>query len=279
MRIEGMTAGDVMWQSTLLAVVATFAGATVIGSAHAQSGAGERGGDALALSSFLPVTLEDAYPSDSLKLKPYLLYERNTDDARGANLLQIAPRAELPIDAAHRAGLTLTAPYRVGNASSSGSGDYQLGVLYRFTDDHGGDGILPALALRAQAAQSYGAGAHPVETTLRFVATKSLGELQTAPRLHLNVSWMHLAGERAADDRINRYSWGIGSSLLIGPATAFVADFFREQGSTRGENSSLLEAGIRHAVSDKAVLALGAGAGLGDDSPDFRLLAGFEFSF
>jgi len=234
-----------------------------------------RAAEPLGLSSFLPITIEDAYPSKSTTLKPYIRYEADAKGGRARDLVEAVPRATVPLT--RGLAVTVDTPYRFGNAPSSGGGNARVGALWNFLSDDGGP--RPALAVHGRISAPYGAGPHPTETILRFVATKSLGgDVQTAPRLDLNVSWLHLVGPGAGEPR-DRYTWGVGSTVLIGPNTALAADFYQEHPSRTGRNVSLVEAGVRQGLAKGSLLAFGVGTGIGHASPRLRLLGGVEVPF
>ena len=52
----------------------------------------------------------------------------------------------------------------------------------------------------------------------------------------------------------------------------------REQERQEGQDSTILKAGVLHQLNDAMTLSAGVGAGLGDDSPDVRLMFGFRSS-
>ena len=66
---------------------------------------------------------------------------------------------------------------------------------------------------------------------------------------------------------------------LICPDTVLVLDFVREQEKEEDQDSNLVEAGIRYQLTPLAVLTAGVAAGIGEDSPDFRTIMGFQKSF
>ncbi|MFN7141083.1 MAG: hypothetical protein ACK4UN_17270, partial [Limisphaerales bacterium] len=75
------------------------------------------------------------------------------------------------------------------------------------------------------------------------------------------------------------YTAIIGYSRRLNADTLIVADFVREQERERGENSNIVEVGIRRQITPLTLIAIGLGAGIGEESPDFRATAGFQKSF
>ena len=45
------------------------------------------------------------------------------------------------------------------------------------------------------------------------------------------------------------------------------------------KTDNLIEAGLRHMVTEHSVASLGAGLGVGEDSPDFRITLGLQYEF
>ncbi len=71
----------------------------------------------------------------------------------------------------------------------------------------------------------------------------------------------------------------VGYSYDVSDKTTLVADFVRKQLDEHGENANIIELGIKHEFTDNFEAALGAGAGIGEESPDFTIHAGVEFKF
>ena len=113
-----------------------------------------------------------------------------------------------------------------------------------------------------------------VDTVLKLILNKTIGRGFQWQRVHANVSAMP-----HEDERENYFSGIIGYDRLIGPDTVLVLDFVREQEKEEDRDSNLLEAGIRYQLTPLVVLTAGAAAGIGEDSPDFRTILGFQKSF
>lgn len=96
--------------------------------------------------------------------------------------------------------------------------------------------------------------------------------------VHLNVSWKHNT-EAAPDEREDYYVAAVGYSRRITPDTMLVTDVVCEEEKEAGKTANPVALGIRHQVTPLTVVAAGAGTGLGDESPDFRVSLAFQHSF
>ncbi len=231
-----------------------------------------RGADHFNLEENLPTRLEDAFPIAFMgrEMQGFARYE-STSDSEDRVTLQ--PRLEFGFAPNWQA--TIEAPFLLGGADDAGSGDVQLSTLYNFNQE---TTLLPAFAVAGGVTFPTGEDSEGLDTRLRLIATKTLGTAPAQDRLHLNVGWTRNAAN-ADDERENRYEFIIGYSRRIGPDATLVFDLVREQTELEDEESNLVEAGVRWALTPNAVLSLGGGVGLGDDSPEFTTTAGLQFSF
>ncbi len=223
------------------------------------------------LEEGLPTHLEDAYPVAfrGREVQAMFSYERTNESE---DRLTIEPRLEVGV--ARNTQATLRIPFYTGNADRSGSGDVALGALYNFNTE---TLALPALALAGEAEFPSGKDSHGVDTTLKFIATKTVGS-SGLDRIHLNLAWMHNASSEP-DERRDRYVGILGYSRRVNADTILVADYVREEEETEGEAANVVELGLRRQLTPLTVLSVGLGAGFGEDSPDFRVTAGYQRSF
>jgi hypothetical protein len=231
--------------------------------------------DPQGLSRFVPITVEDAYPTATgeLELQATAVWEHDTHNRRGDDLVTAQPTIKFgPFPGAEVYAGT---PYRFGDASRRHGGDEVFGGFYNFNEQRD---VLPAFAVNASYANPFGADARSGESTVRLIATKSLGDPYAAPRLHLNLSWYRLV-DPSLTERANRYETAVGYSQSLSPHTAAVVDYVWAQNRSAGEHSNLIEAGVRHELDDGWAISGGAGVGVGAESEDFRLLFGLQRSF
>jgi hypothetical protein len=122
-----------------------------------------------------------------------------------------------------------------------------------------------------------GENAEGVDTQLKFIATKTIGD-EHLDRLHLNLTYAHKF-DRPDDERSDRYEAILGYSRRLGPDTILVADFVRSEELMEGMESNIVEVGIRQQLDPLTVISIGAGAGIGDDSPDYLITIGIQRTF
>jgi hypothetical protein len=254
-----------MGQARLTVGGLILAGVATVAAATAQA-------DPQALSPFVPVTIEDAYPTATGKgeFQGVAYWDHGP---RHGDLVTLAP--ELKLGAFPGAQFEIETPYALGSASARDQGSITFGGLYNLNAQRD---LLPAFALHDDYAQGFGRRGGTSENTLKLIATKSLGDPWSAPRLHLNLSWIR-ATDAPAGVRTDRYQAAIGYSQSIADHTALVVDYVFAQNAMRGSNTNLIEAGLRHEVADNIAISAGAGAGIGHNSPDFRLLVALQYDF
>lgn len=223
------------------------------------------------LEEGLPTHVEDAYPVAyrSREVQALFSYER-TDESE--DRLTIEPRLEVGVW--RNAQVTLRAPFYAGNADRSGSGDIGLGALYNFNTE---TLVLPAFAVAGEAEFPSGKNSRGVDTTLKFIFTKSITS-SGLDRVHLNLAWKHNSSAEA-DERSDRFVGVVGYSRRLNADTILVADYVREEAETEDEAANIVEVGVRRQLTPLAVLSLGVGAGIGEESPDVRITAGYQRSF
>lgn len=107
--------------------------------------------------------------------------------------------------------------------------------------------------------------------------TKTLGTGSNLDRLHLNVGYTYNSSKQSGE-RSNRFKAIAGYSRRLGSSTILVTDLAYEQEEEENEDAYILELGIRQQATPLTVWSVGAGIGLTDDSPDFRITGGIQQS-
>lgn len=224
------------------------------------------------LEEGLPTEVEDAYPIayKGRELQGQARYERTAD---GKNQFVLNPRLEYGF--ARNWQAKISAPFRLGSGDRTGSGDIGLEAFYNFNNE---SLRLPAFAVSARADLPTGRDSRGVDTTFKFIATKTLGAGQKLQRLHLNLIYRNNAKAQASE-RSGRYGAILGYSQRLNADTIGILDFVHEQELEKGKTSNILEAGLRRQVTPLRTLAIGAGMGIGKDSPNFRITTAFQQSF
>lgn len=241
------------------ALVAAFIG-SLITFAAAQT-------DHINLEEGLPTSLEDAYPTAyrNREIQFFTRYERTRD---GKDRVTLNPRLEF--GAFRNTQISIEAPFYTGSADRTGSGDIRLEAFYNFNTE---SRKVPAFAVAGRITAPSGRNSRGVDSAIKFIATKSISN--RFDRVHLNLELERNGGARF-DERNTLYTAIFGYSGRVGADTVFVADFVRKQERMRGENSNIIEAGIRRQINPLTILTIGAGVGIGEQSPRFQIRIGIQ---
>ena len=218
-----------------------------------------------------PTQVEDAYPLAyrELDVEGLFRYERLSQEHR----FVLSPRLEYGFAPNWQARVTI--PFFTGNADISGSGDLQAEILRNFLTE---TKWTPALAVSVEGDFPTGHAAHGIDTTLKLLASKTLGKWAARPQAHFNLSWTHHGG-RMPEERPDLYGIIVGYSQLLSSRLMLVADYFRQQLTLAGHTEDVLELGFRRVLSGTTVVALGVGYGLNKDSRDFHIQTGIEVTW
>lgn len=227
------------------------------------------------LNRDLPLRVQDTRPAEKgqWQLQDISRWE-NTDAHEDRLTLQ----PQVQYGATENLQLQLQAPFYLGDADRRGSGDVQLGALYRFLTD---DGSRPSIAIAGQLIAPTGVGSDGLDTELELDLSKGLGggsnDDNARHRVHLNLVWDHNSIP-ARDERQDRYQAVLGYSFQINEKTLLLADFVREQQPQERQDSNLLEIGLVRDLTEKLSIAVGASAGIGDDSPACQITFAIQLS-
>lgn len=250
--------------ATLKNIVIVFCILIIEGAASA--------GDHNNLEDGLPTELTDAYPTAYLnrEIQGIIRYDSTNDDE---NRFVLQPRLEYGFARNWQASIDV--PVYAGNADRTGSGDVRLEALHNFNTE---SKLLPAFALSGLVEFPSGKDSAGIDTAIKLIASKMIVPGTLFHRVHFNAVWRRNAGA-SEDERENRYALIAGFDVRAGKDAILVMDFVREQDRNHGENVNILDLGVRRQITPFTVISLGAGVGIGDESPDYRLAAGFQYSF
>lgn len=240
------------------------ASVVLAGAAHA--------GDHINLEPGLPLEVEDAYPTAYLN-REFQLSARYERTKGGKNQYVVDPRLEYGFARNWQARISV--PFIMGGSDKRGSGDIGAEVFYNFNTE---SLKLPAFAASINATAPTGRDSSGLDTSYKFIATKTLGYAEKLQRVHLNLAYFNNASPRA-DERSNGYEAVVGYSQRVGPQTIFLADYARQQQKERDVITDIVEVGLRYQQSPLTALSIGLGAGVSRDSPDFRATVGYQRSF
>jgi len=231
--------------------------------------------DPQGLSSFVPVQAQDALAvrTGLLELQGTGVYTRDDHNSRGRDLLNLSPTLKLgPLKGMQ---VDLSVPYAVGNQSGANQGSAGFDVFYNFNDP---TPTFPALAVQAGYQTPYGAGHRSDQWFVRGLATQWLGPNDKAPRLHLNLNYTHVntpssTGRKDVMEILGAYS------MLLTDKTALVLDIVHGAKSTKRQNETIVDAGLRWEINDEWSVGGGVGAGIGQQSPAFRVMFAIQKDF
>ena len=270
----------VLWREVEGVVMLASRGAvSAFAIALAAVAAGAARADPQALSTNVPVEIEDArpVPLGTLFIQPDQRFTR--DRATGGGTTDLGqPELSLKLGAAKGLQLDVTPAYNWSGGPQDSNGQARVGGLYQFTQDKGD--WLPDLAVRASYGIGYGVSAPSDQVLLRGAATKHLGAGDRAPRLHANVSWTRVL-DPAAGDRRDQYGAAVGASFLVAKDTAVVADYAWSQRPGRGDgDQQFIDVGMIHEFSEQWSVGFGAGGGVGGGrQPEGRLFVSLQRVF
>lgn len=225
------------------------------------------------LEEGLPTQIEDAYATAYMNREVQIAgrYQRTED---GKDRFRLEPIFEYGF--ARNAEISVSAPFLLGNADKTGSGNIRLDALYNFNTE---SVWLPAFAVAGEAEFPSGRHSAGVDTTVKIILSKMVYPYSTwLHRLHLNGMWTRNAGRRP-DERAGMFSGIVGFSGRIGKDMIGIIDIVRTEEREKGKEANIAEAGIRYQWNPLTVLSAGAGYGFGDESPKLRLMLGFQRSF
>lgn len=171
--------------------------------------------------------------------------------------------------------LSVDAPYEFGEAV--GDNEFKtMGVelFYNFNQE---GFSFPAVALAGKADFPVGDEVDGTDTTVKLILSKTVGQSTHWQRVHLNAAWMY-NDDANDDERTDHYKFIVGYDCLLDADTIFVIDYVWEQEQEENVDINFVEAGIRRQLTPLTVIAGGFGAGIGSDSPDFRITLGFQHS-
>lgn len=226
--------------------------------------------DHLNLEEGLPTEVEDAYPIPykGIELQGVTKYER----INGKDSFVIEPRIEYGI--APNTQATISVPFQFGSAEDDSIGNAGVEFLHNFNAE---SLKTPAFAIAVGADLPTGADSAGVDPKVKLIMTKTLGTGANLDRLHLNVGYTYNSSKQTGE-RSNRFKAIAGYSRRLGSSTILVTDFAYEQEEEKNDDTYVLELGIRQQATPLTVWSVGAGVGLSNDSPDFRITGGIQQS-
>ena len=226
-------------------------------------------------STYVPVQIEDAYVVrlGEFELQSVARFDKNTHGSAGPDLWNLTP--EVKFGATKNLELIVGTNYAAGNQSGANQGAGSFVALYNINPN---TTYVPAFAVQVGYATPYGSGQKTATYTLKGIATKNLGPPDSSPRLDLNVIWTHRT-QAEGSTRGDQLQFGVAYSMLIRSDTALVVDYVHGATSSKGKTENIVDVGFRHEVTSNLALSVGAGIGVGGDSPNYRFIFALQRSF
>lgn len=226
------------------------------------------------LEEGIPLEIEDSYAASYLS-REFQLASRFERTAEGKDVWMLVPRLEVGLPV-RNSELSLSLPFEFGSAvAEEGLRNIGVELLYNFNTE---GKYLPAFAIAGEIEFPTGNGPEGVDTALKFIATRTIGWTSLLQRAYFNAAWLH-NDDPQPHERDDRYKIVVGYAVHAGADTMILADYIHEQELERGVTSNIAELGVRRMLNPLTVIAVGAGVGLDNDSPDFRIRFGLQKSF
>lgn len=200
-----------------------------------------------------------------LKIEGRLQYEKYDE-------YELVLENSIEYDFSKKWRLELTAPLGKMEHEKTEIEDTELEVKYVFNPD---SETFPVVALEFETLFPTAKHSHGIDESVCLFLDQHLGKSEWNHQLHLNFAETFIGGAEEEDRRF-RYEAIAGYSVNLTPQTSLTADFIREQLEEHGENSNIIEAGLKHEFNDTFAIAGGVGHGIGEESPEWQAQLGFE---
>lgn len=230
-------------------------------------------GGLLSVDGGLPLEVEDAYPAAYLDREAQMVgrYERTAD---GDDQWLLEGRLEYGFARNWEASLHVPLEFGSG-VDDEGFQDVGVEALYNFNTE---TRYVPALWIAGGLDFPTASESSGVDTEVKLLATQSIGWSTLLHRVHLNLSWLGNAGAKEGE-RTDRFKAVAGYDIRLGPDRLLLANYVWEEELEEGVTSEIVEIGLRQMVNPLTAVAVGIGAGINDESPDFRATVGVQRSF
>lgn len=169
------------------------------------------------------------------------------------------------------------APYPADDTKRLWGGLSQLGLRWQILEE---DGWRPALGVFGALGTAYGETSGPSQSgQIVGLLSKTIIEGPRPLALSANVGWSELFNAQPGE-RAGRYEFAAGITQNLAPNTSVAVSYLRNQQDRGEKDQNIIAAGLWHRLGPAGpIMAAGAGAGIGDDSPSFLLFASFKWLF
>jgi hypothetical protein len=197
----------------------------------------------------------------------YMTYDRLPDDK---DKFVLVPRLEYGLFRNFQ--VEVAAPFEFGDRDKKQSGNIELDGLYNFNME---TLYVPGISLGGGVYLPTGEGRRGLDSHVKLNLTKTLPIAVSFHRIHINLDWTQ-NGEPRSSERENALKYILGYQVRLGTDDFIVADYFYEEELEKNMETQMVEFGWRHQYNPLTVLATGVGAGLTEESPDFRFNISFQ---
>lgn len=235
--------------------------------------------DQLNLEEGFGAEVDDAYPT-AYRNREFLSFVRYERSAKGKDLVFLNPLLEFGLF--RNTELSIAVPIKMGNGDRTASGNIIVEALYNFNTE----GLLvPAFSAVIIGEIPSGFNTAGFDYGFKLLATKTVGN--KLDRLHFNFRYFINSepelefqnGSGIQWERSNMIKGVVGYSGRLGPVSVLVVDYVYEQQRIKNNESHIFEVAYRRHCTPALVVSLGAGAGIGPDSPLFRSVLGIQHVF
>jgi hypothetical protein len=169
------------------------------------------------------------------------------------------------------------APYPSDDAARVWGGLSQLGLRWQFMEE---EGWRPAMGVFGSVRTAYGETSGPSQSgQIIGLLSKTIIEGPRPLALSLNAGWSELFNA-VPRERAGRYEFAAGLAQSIGEDTSLGVSYLRNQQDRGEKDQNIVTAGLWHRMGGRGpILAAGAGAGIGDDSPSFLVFVSAKWLF
>jgi len=169
------------------------------------------------------------------------------------------------------------APYPADDAKRVWGGLSQLGLRWQLLEE---DGWRPALGVFGALRTSYGETSGPSQSgQIVGLLSKTLVEGPRPLALSFNAGWSELFNAEPGE-RAGRYEFAVGLTQNLAQDTSLGVSYLRNQQDRGEKDQNIIAAGVWHRLGRAGpIMAVGAGAGIGDDSPSFLIFASLKWLF
>ena len=227
--------------------------------------------DHLNLEHGIPLEVEDAYvtPYKNREFHAYMFYDRLS---KNKDKLLLVPRLELGLFRNFQ--FELASPFEFGDRDKKQTRNIELDGLYNFNME---TFYLPGISMGGGVFLPTGEGRNGYDTHIKLNLTKTLPIPVSLHRIHANVDWIQNSDPKSSE-RNNAFKYVFGYQVRLGTDDFIIADYFYEEQLQKKMEMQMVELGWRHQLNPLTVIATGVGAGLTDESPDFRVNISFQRS-